>query len=74
MSIHISGFSDEISDNLDQKLAKVISLSMKYISLRGIDGKNVADYDQYEGQVLAKLKQFAQITQKYQVILLHIKN
>ncbi|MFI3253759.1 MAG: TIM barrel protein [Eubacteriales bacterium] len=58
MSILISGFSDEISDNFDEQLAKIKSLSMEYISLRGIDGKNIGDYslEEFQSKVFPRLK------------------
>lgn len=58
MSINISGFSDEISDNLDEQLAKVTGLGMNYISLRGIDGKNISEYsvEEFEENVLPRLQ------------------
>ena len=37
----ISGFSDEISSDFDTQLEVVSKLGMRYISLRGIDGKNI---------------------------------
>lgn len=40
----ISGFSDEIASNFDEQLQGVRDLGMHYISLRGIDGKNINDY------------------------------
>ena len=40
----ISGFSDEISSDLNTQLKVVSNLGMKYISLRGIDGKNIGDF------------------------------
>lgn len=40
----ISGFSDEISANFDTQLEVVSNLGMNYISLRGIDGKNIGDF------------------------------
>jgi sugar phosphate isomerase/epimerase len=140
----ISGFSDEISSDFDTQLKVVSNLGMKYISLRGIDGKNIGDFtvdeikesvqprlqksgirvssigspigkvfindevafakqkqmldtlcqisnlldckyirifsfyipkgedaDQYRSQVVSKLKEFAAIAEKYNVILLH---
>lgn len=42
--IYISGFSDEISSDLNTQLEVVSKLGMSYISLRGIDGRNVSDY------------------------------
>lgn len=40
----ISGFSDEISSDFDTQLEVVSKLGMSYISLRGIDGKNIGDF------------------------------
>ncbi|NDL67499.1 sugar phosphate isomerase/epimerase family protein [Anaerotalea alkaliphila] len=50
----ISGFSDEISFSLDEQLAVVASLGMEYISLRGIDGKNIGEYTLEEVQDTVK--------------------
>lgn len=54
----ISGFSDEISSDLDTQLAVVSNLAMKYISLRGIDGKNISEYtvDEIKENVLPRLQ------------------
>src|SRR3954470_6121620 len=140
----ISGFSDEISSDFDTQLEVVAELGMHYISLRGIDGKNIGDFtveqikesvqprlqkagigvssigapigkvfindedgfekqkvmldtlcqishvlackyirifsfyipkgedaDQYKNEVISKLKQFAEIAGKHDIILLH---
>ncbi|WML27976.1 sugar phosphate isomerase/epimerase family protein [Neobacillus sp. OS1-33] len=40
----ISGFSDEISSDFHTQLEVISNLGMKYISLRGIDGKNIGDF------------------------------
>ncbi|TRZ40382.1 sugar phosphate isomerase/epimerase [Niallia circulans] len=40
----ISGFSDEISADFDTQLEVVKQLGMQYISLRGIDGRNIGDF------------------------------
>ncbi|MFY4773705.1 Gfo/Idh/MocA family protein [Metabacillus sp. RGM 3146] len=40
----ISGFSDEISSNFNTQLRVVSELGMKYVCLRGIDGKNIGDF------------------------------
>ncbi|MDN3018842.1 sugar phosphate isomerase/epimerase [Paenibacillus sp. BSR1-1] len=40
----ISGFSDEISSDFDTQLEVVANLGMRYLSLRGIDGKNIGDF------------------------------
>ena len=54
----ISGFSDEISSYFDTQLTVVSKLGMKYISLRGIDGKNIAEYtvDEIKENVLPRLQ------------------
>lgn len=44
MSLYISGFSDEISDSLDEQIRVVKKFNMQYISLRGVDSKNIGDY------------------------------
>ncbi len=59
-NIHISGFSDEISSDLIEQLQHVTSLGMNYISLRGIDGKNVNDYsvEEFKEKVIPKLEEY----------------
>ncbi|WP_026565911.1 sugar phosphate isomerase/epimerase family protein [Bacillus sp. UNC41MFS5] len=54
----ISGFSDEISSDFDSQLTVVSNLGMKYISLRGIDGKNIGDFtlDEFKGNVQPRLQ------------------
>src|SRR5699024_9343604 len=105
-NIEISGFSDEISSELDTQLKIVSELGMRYISLRGVDGENISEYsvesiqnnvlprlkqwgigissigspigkiyinddDEFEEEVIVKLKQFAEIAQQYNIVLLH---
>jgi sugar phosphate isomerase/epimerase len=57
-NLKISGFSDEISSNLDTQLEVVTKLGMKYISLRGIDGKNIGDFtvDEIKANVQPRLQ------------------
>lgn len=57
----ISGFADEISSDFDTQLRVVSELGMHYISLRGIDGKNIADYtvDEIKENVLPRLQKAA---------------
>lgn len=43
-NVLISGFSDEISDRFEEQLRVVKELGMEYISIRGLNGKNIADY------------------------------
>jgi sugar phosphate isomerase/epimerase len=54
----ISGFSDEISSDFDTQLEVVSNLGMKYISLRGIDGKNIGDFtvDEFKETVQPRLQ------------------
>lgn len=57
----ISGFSDEISSDFDTQLQVVSELSMHYISLRGIDGKNIGDFtiEEIKEKVLPRLHKYA---------------
>jgi sugar phosphate isomerase/epimerase len=54
----ISGFSDEISSDFDTQLEVVSNLGMHYLSLRGIDGKNIGDYtvDEIKDNVQPRLQ------------------
>jgi sugar phosphate isomerase/epimerase len=57
-NLMISGFSDEISSDFDSQLEVVANLGMQFISLRGIDGKNIGDFsvNEIKEQVLPRLK------------------
>lgn len=59
-NIKISGFADEIDPNFDAQLECVTSLGMKYICLRSIDEKSVAEFsiDYINDTVLPKLNQY----------------
>jgi len=56
----ISGFSDEISSDFDTQLEVVSKLGMHYISLRGIDGKNIGDFsvEDVKENVLPRLQKW----------------
>jgi sugar phosphate isomerase/epimerase len=56
----ISGFSDEISSDFNTQLEVVSNLGMRYISLRGIDGKNIGDFtvDEIKQSVLPRLQKW----------------
>lgn len=41
--IQLSGFSDEISPDFDKQMQVIPKLGMKYIEIRGVDGKNITD-------------------------------
>ena len=52
-----SGFADEISPDLDEQIKCLKELGMKYLELRGVDGKNVADFsDEMLDCICEKLK------------------
>ncbi len=57
MDIKISGFSDEIDDSLDRQIEVVRTLGMSYISIRGVDGKNIGDYSvgEFQRDILPRL-------------------
>ncbi|WP_256218934.1 hypothetical protein [Staphylococcus equorum] len=57
-NIAISGFSDEISSELDTQLKTVSELGMRYISLRGVDGENISKYsvESIQKDVLPRLE------------------
>lgn len=59
-NIAISGFSDEISSDLITQLKTVNKLGMHYISLRGIDDKNISKYsvDMIKNDVLPRLSKW----------------
>lgn len=40
----ITGFADEISDNLQEQAGLLKQLGMEYLELRSVEGKNVADF------------------------------
>ena len=50
--IQLSGFSDEIDENFDRQMAVIPKLSMRYIEIRGVDGKNIADLTDEELQAV----------------------
>jgi sugar phosphate isomerase/epimerase len=59
-NLMISGFSDEISSDFDTQLEVVSNLGMRYLSLRGIDGKNIGDFtvDEIKENVLPRLQKW----------------
>lgn len=40
----LSGFADEIDDSLDKQMDTLDGLGIRYIEMRGVDGKNLSDY------------------------------
>lgn len=59
-NINISGFSDEISADFNTQLETVSKLGMHYLSLRGIEGKNIGDYtiEEIQTNVKPRLERF----------------
>ena len=59
-NIEISGFSDEIASDFQTQLKTVNELGMSYISLRGINDKNIGDYsvEMIKKDVVPLLKQW----------------
>ncbi len=55
--LKISGFSDEISSSLEEQMEAVQDLGMDYMALRGIDGKNIGEFDlsTFKNQVYGRL-------------------
>jgi sugar phosphate isomerase/epimerase len=43
--LQLAGFADEISPDLDQQVAACRRLGVSHFELRGVDGKNVLDFD-----------------------------
>ena len=41
----ISGFADEIDDSLENQMKTLSELGIKYIEMRGVNGKNLCDYE-----------------------------
>lgn len=58
--IIISGFSDEIDDDLDKQLEVVKKLGMKYISLRSAYGRNISQYtpEEFTDKIVSKLQEY----------------
>lgn len=44
----ISGFSDEIAEDVDTQFAVLGKLGIRYFEPRGVDGKNIADLSEEE--------------------------
>ena len=61
-NIHISGFSDEISSDLETQLKTVKELGMEYVSLRGVGNKNICDFSVPEVQ-----EQIKPLLDRYQI-------
>lgn len=42
--LYISGFADEISNDLTVQIQELNKLGIEYMSIRGVDGKNIGEY------------------------------
>lgn len=59
-TLFISGFADEISSDFEQQLMACQALGIHYLSLRGINGKNIKDftYDEVQVEIVPKLNEY----------------
>lgn len=59
-SLFISGFADEISSDFKEQLKACKELGISFISLRGVDGKNIGEYTVNEAKehILPMLKEY----------------
>ena len=59
-TLFISGFADEITSDFEQQLKACGDLGIQYLSLRGVDGKNIGDFTFEEAQqhILPKLQSY----------------
>lgn len=57
-NLKISGFADEITQDLDEQLRVLTGLGMRYLCLRSAQGKGIADYspEEIEQTLLPKLR------------------
>ena len=56
----ISGFSDEISEQVEEQFSVLNQLNIKYFEARGIDGKNISIH-----QVKKEKERFVEFSQRY---------
>lgn len=61
-AVTVSGFADEIDKDIHRQLEVVRSLGMNWITVRGVDGRNIGDYSVQEvTEFLAPKLQLAQV-------------
>ena len=59
MNYKLSGFSDEIAENVQKQFEVLNRLGIEYFEPRGIDGKNISELTDGETQELAeKMKKY----------------
>ncbi len=59
MNINLSGFSDEISSNVQEQFKVLNKLNIKFFEPRGIDGKNISTLTDNEAEILkGKMEQY----------------
>ncbi|NLV91649.1 MAG: sugar phosphate isomerase/epimerase [Firmicutes bacterium] len=59
--VTLTGFADEISQNLDEQVATLQELGIRYLELRGVNGKNVLNLTDEEVESVKKTLQEAGI-------------
>lgn len=50
----LTGFADEIDDSLDKQMDTLDELGIRYIEMRGVEGKNLSDYTLSEAKEIKK--------------------
>ena len=53
--IMISGFADEISDNLNTQVESLKKLGISYVEMRGVDGNNLIYHDDKKVSEIKKI-------------------
>ena len=57
--IKISGFADEISDNLNVQVESLKKLGISYVEMRGVDGNNLIFHDDKKiSEIKKKLSEY----------------
>lgn len=51
----ITGFADEIDDSLEKQMETLKELGVKYIEMRGVNGKNLSDHEPNEAKAIKKI-------------------
>lgn len=65
-NIKISGFADEIAEDLNKQIEVIKKLGISYIEMRGVNGKPLVEYSLEEVQEIKKA-----IRQKWNPIILY---
>lgn len=59
-TLFISGFADEMTSDFEQQLIHCQNLGIRYLSLRGVNGKNIGDitFEEAQNQILPLLQTY----------------